>query len=93
MSFLRFRGSRAGLFNDLPAEDPPEAGEVLPLRRSPPAVEPRVPPQISHEKTAPFHQSLRKDIAILPLGLLSDQGGNYAYGLSCRALDFHIDPA
>jgi hypothetical protein len=60
MSFLRFRGSRAGLFYDL------SAGEFCPLRHSPPSVELRFPPQISHEKTAPSHQSLRKDITILP---------------------------
>ena len=28
--------------------------------------EPGLPPQISHEKTAPSRQSLRKDIATLP---------------------------
>jgi hypothetical protein len=39
MSFLRFRGSRAGLFYDL------SAGEFCPLRHSPPSVELRFPPQ------------------------------------------------
>jgi hypothetical protein len=58
-SFLRFRGSRPGLFYDLSAR------ETCPLRCSPAPSErePGLPPQISREKTAPFHQSLRKDFA------------------------------
>jgi hypothetical protein len=58
LSFLRFQGSRAGLFNDLSAR------ETCPLHRSPER-EPGLPPQISHEKTAPSRQSLRKDTAPL----------------------------
>ena len=62
ISFLRFQGSRAGLFYDLSAR------ETCPLRCSPDPLdrEPGLPPQISHEKTAPSRQSLRKDIATLP---------------------------
>ncbi len=61
MSFLRFRGSRAGLFYDL------SAGEFCPLRHSPRLRSGlRLPPQISHEKTVPSRQSLRKDITVLP---------------------------
>jgi hypothetical protein len=68
IAFLRFRGSRAGLFDDLSCD------EFCPLRHSLPSVELRFPPQISHEKTAPSdsaelvagRQSLRKNIAILP---------------------------
>jgi hypothetical protein len=61
ISFLRFQGSRR---------------ETCPLRCSPDPLdrEPGLPPQISHEKTAPSasaelaagRQSLRKDIATLP---------------------------
>jgi hypothetical protein len=56
-SFLRFRGSRPGLFYDLSAR------ETCPLRCSPAPSErePGLPPQISREKTASSHQSLRKD--------------------------------
>jgi hypothetical protein len=70
ISFLRFQGSRAGLFYDLSAR------ETCPLRCSPDPLdrEPGLPPQISHEKTAPSasaelaagRQSLQKDIATLP---------------------------
>jgi hypothetical protein len=60
ISFLRFRGSRAGLFYGLSAR------EFCPLRHSPPSVELRFPPHISHEKTAPSRQSLRKEITVLP---------------------------
>jgi hypothetical protein len=58
-SFLRFQGSRPGLFYDLSAR------ETCPLRCSPAPSEREsgLPPQISREKTAASHQSLRKDIA------------------------------
>ena len=54
--FFRSKGSRAGLFYDLSAR------ETCPLRRSPLPLEgePGLPPQISHEKTAPSRQSLQK---------------------------------
>jgi hypothetical protein len=52
-SFLRFQGSRPGLFYDLPAR------ETCPLLCSPAPSErePGLPPQISREKTAASHQS------------------------------------
>ena len=52
-SFLRFQGSRPGLFYDLFAR------ETCPLRCSPAPSErePGLPPQISREKTAASHQS------------------------------------
>ena len=52
-SFLRFQGSRPGLFYDLSAR------EFCPLRCSPAPSErePGLPPQISREKTAASHQS------------------------------------
>ncbi len=58
-SFLRFQGSRPGLFYDLSAR------ETCPLRCSPAPSErePGLPPHISREKTAASHQSLRKDLA------------------------------
>jgi hypothetical protein len=58
-SFLRFQGSRPGLFYDLSAR------ETCPLRCSPAPSErePGLPPHISREKTAVSHQSLRKDLA------------------------------
>jgi hypothetical protein len=59
-AILSFRGSRAGLFYDLSAR------ETCPLRCSPAPVErePGLPPQISHEKTAPSHQSLQKSLCL-----------------------------
>jgi hypothetical protein len=58
-SFLRFQGSRPGLFYDLSAR------ETCPLRCSPAPSErePGLPPQINREKTTASHQSLRKDLA------------------------------
>jgi hypothetical protein len=66
-AFLSFRGSRAGLFCDFSAR------ETCPLRCSPAPVEREsgLPPQISHGKTTPSHQSLQKNLC--PLSPL--QGG------------------
>ena len=58
-SFLRFQGSRTGLFYDLSAR------EISPLRcpTAPSERESGLPPQINREKTAASHQSIRKDLA------------------------------
>jgi hypothetical protein len=60
-ALLSFRGSRADLFCDL------SAMETCPLRCSPAPIErePGLPPQISHENTAPSHQSLQKSLCPL----------------------------
>ena len=61
-------GGRAGLFCDL------SPGESCPLRILD-FVELRFPPRISREKTAPSHQSLRKDsMALLPEGRRTTRG-------------------
>ena len=77
-AFLPFRGSRPGLFCDLSAR------ETCPLRCSPAPVErePGLPPQISHEKTAPSHQSLQKSLC--PLHAL--RGGLLSLTLCARTL-------